>query len=281
MTTVTRFAPSPTGLLHLGSGFSALYAYKAAKSTGGRFLLRIEDIDEARCRPEFTEALYEDLTWLGLTWEQPVRIQSAHLEDYADALGQLHEQDLLYPCFCTRRDIALEIEAAGGAPHGPDGPIYPGTCRALGSVERAERISAGEPHAWRLDMAEAVRRTGTLAWHDVKAGRVEAHPARFGDIVLARKDTPTSYHLSVTWDDHLQGITLVTRGLDLFDATDVHRLIQYLLDLETPTYDHHRLILDTNGKRLAKRERSTTLAHMREDGRTLRDVYAMMEWSHD
>lgn len=279
MTTITRFAPSPTGLLHLGSGYSAIYAFEAARSAQGRFLLRIEDIDETRCRPEFTEAIYEDLSWLGLTWEQPVRIQSEHLDEYTQALDQLREQELLYPCFCTRRDIAAEIKAAGGAPHGPDGPVYPGTCKSMGSIERADRIIAGEQHAWRLDMAEATRRAGKLAWHDVHAGRIDATPGRFGDVVIARKETPTSYHLSVTLDDHLQGVTLVPRGIDLFDATDIHRLLQALLDLDTPTYDHHRLILDADGNRLAKRDRSTTIASLREDGVSPNEVRARMGYT--
>jgi glutamyl-Q tRNA(Asp) synthetase len=273
---VTRFAPSPTGHLHLGHAFAALFAEEAARAGGGRFLLRIEDIDQGRCRPEFEAAILEDLAWLGLRWEGPVRRQSEHFADYGAALDRLRALGLLYPCFCTRRDIRREIEAAGHAPHGPDGPLYPGTCRALSEAERERRVAAGEPYALRLDVAPAIARAGPLAWRDRERGRIEAAPALFGDVVLARKDAPTSYHLAVTLDDHLQGVTLVTRGEDLFAATHVHRLLQALLGLESPDYHHHRLLTDRAGRRFAKRDRSLTLRALRAAGRTPAEVRAVI-----
>lgn len=276
MTTVTRFAPSPTGYLHLGHAYSACFAARTVAECGGRFLLRIEDIDRGRCRAEFEAAIFEDLAWLGLAWETPVRRQSAHFEDYAAALGKLADAGLTYPCFCTRRDIQAEIDAAGGAPHGPDGPVYPGTCRHLSRAAREDRIGAGEAHAIRLDIESATNRTGPLTWTDAAAGTVTANPARFGDVVLARKDTPTSYHLAVTLDDHVQGVTLVTRGTDLFEATDVHRLLQALLDLDVPGYHHHPLLTDTDGKRFAKRDKSLTLRELRASGKSAEEVVAMM-----
>ena len=276
MTTVTRFAPSPTGYLHLGHAYSALFAADAAVAHHGRFLLRIEDIDQGRCRPEFEHQIYDDLSWLRLSWESPVRRQSDHFTDYQDALARLDEMALLYPCFCTRKDIQAEIAASGGAPHGPDGPLYPGTCRGLSPDVTAARIAAGEAYALRINMAVAIARTGPLSWHDREAGTVAARPERFGDVVLARKDTPTSYHLAVTWDDHLQDITLVTRGQDLFEATDVHRLLQSLLDLNVPGYHHHKLLTDGNGERYAKRNRSVTLKSLRDDGKTPDDIRTMI-----
>ena len=269
---VTRFAPSPTGLLHLGHAFSALLAAEL----GDRFLLRIEDIDRGRCRPEFVTAIYEDLAWLGLDWETPVRCQSDHMDDYRAALGKLAAQELIYPCFCTRSDIKAEVDRAGGAPQGPDGPVYPGLCRALSSTEREDRLAAGEAHALRLDIVQSVDTAGPLHWTDRKQGIVTANPRQFGDIVLARKDTPTSYHLAVTVDDGLQGITLVTRGEDLTPATDIHRLLQALLDLPVPQYHHHRLLTDDTGKRYAKRERSLTLKALREAGNTPDQIRDML-----
>lgn len=263
---VTRFAPSPTGLLHLGHAHSALFAWQAAKDGGGHFLLRIEDIDPGRCRPEFVQAIFEDLAWLGLQWELPVRVQSEHMPDYARALGELDGIGLLYPCFCTRKDIEAEIGAAGHAPHGPDGPVYPGLCRHLSAGQRAERIGQGIPYALRLDMAAAARRVGKLEWHDRQAGTQVARPELFGDVVLARKDTATSYHLAVTVDDALQGVSLVTRGADLFEATHVHRLLQALLGLPVPQWHHHRLLTDDAGRRYAKRDRALTLASLRQAG---------------
>jgi glutamyl-Q tRNA(Asp) synthetase len=276
MSAVTRFAPSPTGYLHLGHAYSALFAERAAHDVNDRFLLRIEDIDRGRCRPEFEDAIYADLTWLGLEWEVPVRRQSDHFADYAGALKRLAGDELTYPCFCTRKDIEAEIAAAGGAPQGPDGPVYPGTCRHLDNSERRDRLAAGEAHAMRLDTAAAARRAGKLRWTDAEAGEITAAPERFGDVVLARKDTPTSYHLAVTLDDHLQGVTLVTRGRDLFAATDVHRLLQASLGLDVPRYHHHPLLYDNDGKRFAKRDKSLTLGELRAGGATPDDVRAMI-----
>lgn len=262
---VTRFAPSPTGRLHLGHAYSALLAHRFARSRNGRFVLRIEDIDPGRCREEFVDGILEDLAWLGIDWDGPVRRQSARLDDYAAALDRLKELGLVYPCFCTRKIIADEIAASGNAPHGPDGPVYPGTCRRLAPDVRAARMTL-EPHAWRLDTTAATERAGPLTWHDEHAGEVTAIPQVFGDVVLARKDAPTSYHLAVVHDDALQGITDVVRGQDLFAATHVHRLLQALLDLPTPRYHHHGLILDAQGRRLAKRDRAATLAELRAGG---------------
>ncbi|MFA7428995.1 MAG: tRNA glutamyl-Q(34) synthetase GluQRS [Rhodospirillaceae bacterium] len=277
MADVTRFAPSPTGRLHLGHAWSALFAARAA-GPEGRFLLRIEDIDPVRCRPEFTAAILEDLAWLGLRWETPVRHQSAHLADYAAALGRLRELGVIYPCFCTRTDIQREIGDIHRAPHGPDGALlYPGTCRALPADEAATR-EAAEPHALRLDMARAMALAGNaLAWTDLARGAQQAAPQMFGDVVLARKDTPTSYHLAVTVDDALQGITLVTRGVDLFEATHVHRLLQALLGLPTPRYHHHALLTGPDGKRFAKRDQSLTLRALRESGLSVKEVLGMLD----
>jgi glutamyl-Q tRNA(Asp) synthetase len=274
-TIVTRFAPSPTGHLHLGHAHSALLGWRLARERGGRFLLRIEDIDGTRCRSEFTDAIIADLRWLGLDWDDEVRRQSEHLDDYRAALVRLDAQGLLYPCFCTRAEIAAEIARADAAPHGPEGPLYPGTCRHLDASERARRIAAGDGFALRLDMAAAVARTGKLGWIDEIAGAVDADPSVHGDVVLARKETPTSYHLAVTVDDALQGVTLVTRGVDLFAATDVHRLLQALLGLPTPRYHHHTLLTDAQGKRYAKRDRSLTLRALREGGTSPAEVRAM------
>ena len=260
----TRFAPSPSGHLHLGHAHAALFARRA----GERFLLRIEDIDQTRCRPVFERAIYEDLAWLGLTWEQPVRRQSDHFGDYAAALAKLEAMGLVYPCFCTRSDITN----AQDAPQGPDGPIYPGTCRARTADERAHRIAAGASYALRLDVAKATTVAGPLTWRDLDTGVVNARPEDFGDVVLARKDIPTSYHLAVTVDDDLQGVTLVTRGDDLRAATHVHRLLQALLDLTTPDYRFHRLLTDANGRRLAKRDRAATIHSMREEGVSAEEV---------
>jgi len=272
---VTRFAPSPTGLLHLGHAYAAFFAWERARRAGGRFLLRIEDIDAGRCREEFVDALLEDLAWLGLDWDGPVRRQSAHLDDYRAALGRLEAAGLVYPCFCTRAAIRAEIARALDAPHGPEGPVYPGTCRALTPGERARRRGAGEAYALRLDVAAALSRTGPLAWTDERAGLVAADPQALGDIVLARKDAPTSYHLAVTVDDALQGVSLVTRGADLFAATHVQRLLQALLGLPAPRYCHHPLLTDAAGRRYAKRDRALTLRALREAGRTPAEVRAM------
>ncbi|MFV0923082.1 tRNA glutamyl-Q(34) synthetase GluQRS [Sphingomonas parapaucimobilis] len=262
---VTRFAPSPTGRLHLGHALSAVRAFDLARTSGGRFLLRIEDIDGTRSRPEHVDAILRDLEWLGLEWDD-LSFQSERLGLYAAAQGRL--ADLLYPCFCTRAEIAASLSA----PHGAT-PLYPGTCRHLSPGTRAARM--GEPHSWRLDMKQAVERAGPLCWQDEYAGTVAADPLAQGDVILARKDAPASYHLAVTVDDAAQGVTDVVRGVDLFDATHIHRLLQGLLDLETPLYHHHPLIVGADGQRLAKRHGAPALAAMREageDGRALADA---------
>ncbi len=275
---VTRFAPSPTGYLHLGHAYSAQFAYEAARLSGGRFLLRIEDIDQTRCRPEFERGIVEDLRWLGLRWDGAVRRQSQHMAAYENALRRLKALGVVYPCFCTRSQIKAEIEGVGQAPHGPAGEAaYPGTCRRLTEAERRRRIEAGEAYAQRLDAAKALEATGPLAWRDERGGAIPADPLSLGDVVLARKDVPTSYHLAVTVDDHLQGVTLVTRGEDLFHATHVHRLLQALLGLRTPRYYHHNLIADSTGQRLAKRNRAVTIRHLRERHWTPDDIWRAIE----
>ncbi len=266
----TRFAPSPSGYLHLGHAFSAFCGWSRARETGGRFLLRLEDIDGGRCRPEFAAAILEDLAWLGLDWDGEVRVQSAHLPEYQAALDRLDDRGLLYPCFCSRAEIA----AAQSAPHGEE-PKYPGTCRGLGAAERAARM-AEKAYALRLDMAEAARQAGPLKFFEEGQGWVEVALARFGDGVLARKDTPTSYHLCVVHDDALQGVTHVTRGDDLAGVTHVHVLLQALLGLPTPVYAHHRLLLDAGGKRLAKRDKAATLRAMREAGESPAAILARL-----
>ena len=262
---VTRFAPSPTGYLHLGHVRSAWEGWHAAREAGGCFLLRIEDIDRARCRHEYGVAILEDLTWLGLAWDGEVRRQSEHFDDYKAALARLDAEGMLYPCFCTRREIQAEIARADGAPQGEAGSRYPGTCKRLSPSERQDKIAAGADYALRLDLAKAVARTGRLEWSE--DGRpVAAVPELLGDVVLARKDVPVSYHLAVTVDDALQGVTLVTRGDDLFTATHIHRQLQALLGLPTPVYRHHPLLTDASGRRLAKRDKAATVRDMREAG---------------
>jgi glutamyl-Q tRNA(Asp) synthetase len=263
----TRFAPSPTGWLHLGHAYAALFA--AQRAAGGRFLVRLEDIDGARARPEYEAGLIEDLQWLELSWEWPMRRQSEHFDDYRAGLQVLNDLGLLYPCFCTRREIQEEIARAGHAPHGPDGALYPGTCRLRSAEERAERMGRGEAYALRLDVAAAVRLVGKeLIWEDAARGSFTATPAIFGDVVLARKDTPASYHLAVVIDDASQGVTLVTRGEDLLEATHLHRLLIELLRLPLPRWEHHRLILDAEGRRLAKRDDARSIRSLREQGWT-------------
>lgn len=257
----TRFAPSPTGPIHLGNAFSALAGWRRARACNGRFMLRIEDIDAARCRPEYSEALIDDLRWLGIDWDGPVWRQSWRLPVYAAAIRRLRAMGLEYPCFCTRADIA----AAASAPHAPDGAIYPGTCRHLSAATRNRRM-AHEAYAWRLDVAAALDRTGALQWHDAEAGAITATPLDGGDIVVGRKALGVSYHLAVVIDDAEQGVTEVVRGVDLFAATHVQRLLQALLGLPEPGYCHHRLILGADGQRLAKRDRSATIAALRDAG---------------
>lgn len=273
MPAITRFAPSPTGRLHLGHAYSALLsAQRAELDQGGRFILRIEDIDGTRCKPEFVEGIYEDLAWLGLNWEEPVRVQSEHLDDYRTNLQILETKGLLYPCFCTRKEIQDEILRSDAAPHGPEGALYPGTCRKLSQDERETLLKSGKPYALRLDVDRALETTGPLCWQDRHQGEIPADPASLGDVVLARKDIATSYHLAVTTDDALQGITLVTRGEDLFHSTHIHRLLQELLELPVPDYEHHPLLTDASGNRLAKRDQSITLATLRDSGLTPGEV---------
>jgi len=284
---VTRFAPSPTGFLHLGHAYAALTAFETAEREGGRFLLRIEDIDSGRCRPEFEQAIYDDLAWLGLRWETPVRRQSEHFSDYAQALEKLCAMDLVYPCFCTRKEIAAEIARAAIAPQaseiGPDGPLYPGTCRTLPEDVRAKRLAEGVPYALRLNTAKALTRVERgLSFEERghgpngETGRQSARPELIGDIVLARKELPSSYHLAVVVDDALQGVTLVTRGEDLFAATHIQRLLQALLDLPAPAYAHHRLLRDESGRKFSKRDFSAMLSSLRQSGSTPASVRAMI-----
>jgi len=276
MTTVTRFAPSPTGELHLGSAYSARIAWQRAREAGGTFRVRIEDTDIRRCRREYETAILDDLRWLGLDWDGEVRRQSDHFADYGKVLDRLDARGLLYPCFCTRADIAREIAAAASAPHGPDGPLYPGTCRSLSNEERRRRIAAGHELCMRLDAVRAAEQAGPYAFVDETRGRIDGQPLLMGDFVIARKDTPTSYHLAVTVDDHLQGVTLVTRGEDLLPSTHVHGLLQKLLGYAAPQYAHHRLLTDTDGRRFAKRDKDLTIRALREAGKTPQDVFALI-----
>lgn len=273
---VTRFAPSPTGLLHLGSAYSALIAWKRAREACGRFLVRIEDTDIRRCRREYETAILQDLKWLGLDWDGEVRRQSDHFSDYGHQLGRLSRRGLVYPCFCSRAEIEREIAASASAPHatrhGPDGPLYPGTCRSLTPAERKRRIAAGREHCIRLDSAAAAEAAGPYDFVDEGRGRLEGQPLLMGDFVIARKDTPTSYHLSVTVDDHLQGVTLVTRGEDILPSTHIHVLLQRLLGYATPLYAHHGLITDATGRRLAKRDKDLTIRSLRESGLSPEEV---------
>ncbi|HEY4142577.1 MAG TPA: tRNA glutamyl-Q(34) synthetase GluQRS [Pseudolabrys sp.] len=268
---VFRFAPSPNGYLHLGHALSAMKNADMAKAAGGRLLLRIEDIDDARCRPEYEVAIYEDLGWLGITWEEPVRRQSNHLANYRAALAKLDIMGLIYPAFESRSDIArivAEREAASGQPwpRDPDGGLrYPELSKSLPVDERRRLIDAGAPYALRLDMMAAFARTGPLDW-DEAGETVAADPAAWGDIILARKDTPNSYHLSVVVDDAAQGVTDVVRGRDLFQSTAVHRVLQTLLGLPAPRYHHHRLILDAEGRKLSKSTAATGLRDIRTRG---------------
>jgi glutamyl-Q tRNA(Asp) synthetase len=269
----TRFAPSPTGRLHRGHAFSALTAWNAAKSAGGRFLLRIEDIDPTRCRPEFETAILRDLEWLGLDWETPVRRQSDHLEDYAAVVADLAGRGLLYRCFRTRKDI---LDAIGDAPHGAADAVRPGP---HGPAEERTLLAEGRPFAWRLSLDRARAEVGERRWSDLafieegqgpegQHGYIAARPETAGDIVVARKDAGTAYHVAVTYDDNLQGVTHVIRGEDLFEATHIQVLIQALMGWPTPTYCHHRLLSGPDGRRYAKRDRSVTLAELREGGMT-------------
>jgi glutamyl-Q tRNA(Asp) synthetase len=287
---VFRFAPSPNGYLHLGHALSALIDFDMARAMGGRLLLRIEDIDHTRCRPEYEGAIYEDLAWLGIAWEEPVRRQSEHFNDYRAALARLEALGLVYTSFESRAEIAAlvaEREAMGSLrepwPRDPDGaPLYPGTAKSMSPAERQRRIESGVPYSLRLDIMAALARAGTLAWAETgegpegETGAVAAAPAAWGDVVMARKETPTSYHLSVVVDDALQGVTQVVRGQDLFWSTSVHRLLQALLRLPAPIYHHHRLVLDAEGRKLSKSTRATALRTLRQDGATPADIRQMV-----
>jgi glutamyl-Q tRNA(Asp) synthetase len=282
---VFRFAPSPNGYLHLGHALSALINFEMARAAGGRLLLRIEDIDRARCRPDYEEAIYQDLAWLGIAWEEPVRRQSAHFDDYRAALARLDGLGLLYPSFESRSEIAALVaarEARAPWPRDPDGaPLYPGDARTLSPDERRRRVASGQPYALRLDMPAAVACAGPLTWNETGSGggesrSVAAAPAMWGDVVLARKDTPTSYHLAVVVDDARQGVTNVVRGQDLFRSTAVHRLLQALLDLPAPHYHHHRLVLDADGQKLSKSTRATALRALRDGGASPADIRRMI-----
>ncbi len=280
---VFRFAPSPNGALHLGHALSALVSHDMARAMGARFLLRIEDIDLARCRPKFEARMLDDLAWLGLTWEQPVRRQSEHFETYRQALEKLDAMRLLYPCFATRKEIAAH--AAPGR-NDPDGaPLYPGLHKGMPGNEVQRRKDAGEPFALRLDMSKAIARVQeqsntplSFTEFDPESGKAQtipADPARWGDAVIARKEAPTSYHLSVVVDDALQGVTHVTRGRDLYGASDIHRLLQKLLELPEPLYHHHRLLTDARGRKLSKSHKDRSLASLRAGGAGVADIRAM------
>ena len=272
----TRFAPSPTGRLHLGHAFAARVAFDLARQDpGGVFLLRHEDIDGPRVREEFYQGIEEDLCWLGLNWDETPLRQTTRNSAYDEALENLKARGLVYPCFCTRREIQAEIAAMASAPHGPEGPVYPGICRKLDPSHQREKIASGAAHAWRLDASMASRITGPLTFRDQRFGTIAVNPDLQGDVVLARKDIGSAYHLAVVVDDAFQQITHVTRGEDLHPSTHVHRLLQVLLGLPEPRYFHHTLILDAEGKRLAKRCDALSIASMRESGMTAREVLAL------
>ncbi|HWU27365.1 MAG TPA: tRNA glutamyl-Q(34) synthetase GluQRS [Rhizomicrobium sp.] len=279
---VTRFAPSPTGYLHLGHAYAALFAHEWALAKSGRFLLRLEDIDRARSRPHFAAAVLDDLRWLDLAWAEPVLVQSERLDAYSEALSRLDGEGLLYPCFCTRGEIAEEVARAVEAPHGPEGPHYPGTCRALSSAERKARVASGFSYALRLDVRQAAMRAGALAFEEEgegphgEHGSIGVDATLFGDVVLARKDTPASYHLAAVVDDAFQGVTLVTRGNDLFPATHIQRVLQALLGYSAPAYAHHKLILDGDGRKFSKRDHSATLKSLRAMGETPAHIRARL-----
>ncbi len=280
---VTRFAPSPTGELHIGHALAARVAHDLARDSGGRFLLRMEDIDSVRCRPEYEQGICDDLRWLGFQWDGDVLRQSEHLPRYRAHLDDLAEAGLTYPCFCTRGEIAAEIAAMGAAPHGPDGPRYPGTCRQLDRAKRRERLSRGDAFAIRFDVGAALARVGaTLHFEETgrgptgERGVIDADPRAGGDIVLGRKDLGVSYHLAVVLDDDRQGVTLVTRGDDLFSATPVQRLLQAVLGLRVPRYHHHLLLRDEAGRRLAKRDAARSLAALRAAGESAAAVLARL-----
>jgi glutamyl-Q tRNA(Asp) synthetase len=271
---ITRFAPSPTGRLHLGHVLAARVAHDLARSLDGKFLLRHEDIDGPRVREEFYLGVEQDLRWLGLGWDGTPLRQTTRAAGHAAALASLRKKGLVYPCFCTRREIQHEWSQMAAAPQGPEGPLYPGTCRHLTESERQQKLDSGIPYAWRLDARHAGQHTGPLSFRDLRFGTIPVDPALNGDVVLARKDIGTAYHLAVVVDDAFQQITHVTRGEDLLPSTHVHRLLQSLLDLPEPHYLHHRLMLDENGERLAKRCQSLSIEHLRESGISPAEVLA-------
>ncbi len=272
----TRFAPSPTGRLHLGHVFAAQVAHQLAREAGGEFLLSHEDIDAARVREEYYGYIEEDLRWLSLAWDDEPLRQTSRTDAYDKALETLRHRGLAYPCFCTRKEIRDEWARMGAAPQGPEGTLYPGICRALPAAEREVKIRSGQPHAWRLDAGLAAAATGTLSFHDLRYGMIPVDPHLLGDVVLARKDIGSAYHLAVVVDDAFQEITHVTRGEDLLSSTHVHRLLQSLLGLPEPTYLHHRLIVDESGKRLAKRNDALAIATLRDRGFSPADVVALL-----
>ena len=275
----TRFAPSPTGLLHLGHAYAAVFARDLAKANQTQFLLRFEDIDTTRVREPYYLAIEQDLDWLGIAWDGTPLRQTDRLSVYAQVLEKLKSLDVVYPCFCTRREILNEIANIGGAPHinNDSGETnYPGTCRALSAEQRQERILAGEAHCWRLDSRAAAKLTRPLSFEDKIHGKVQVNPDILGDVVLARKDIPTSYHIAVVTDDAMQQITNVTRGEDLLTSTHIHRTLQNLLGYPEPLYHHHRLILDNQHKRLAKRDKALSIQTLREQGKSPEEVLAML-----
>ena len=287
-TPVLRFAPSPNGHLHLGHAYSAIYTWNRARDLGARFLLRIEDIDLVRCSNAFADQVLDDLAWLGLRWEQPVRRQSEHFDDFRAAVGRLAEVGVLYPCFATRKDIREAVADRPDHPLDPEGaPIYPGLSKSLGEAERRALLAANKPHSLRIDIAKALEMAGTRLASDLsfqesgsgprgETGLLVINPKIWGDVVIARKDVPTSYHLSVVVDDALQGVTHVTRGQDLFYTTPIHRLLQVLLDLPEPAYEHHGLIRDDSGRRLSKSARDRSILSLRNEGCLPEDIYAMI-----
>ncbi|WP_158807770.1 tRNA glutamyl-Q(34) synthetase GluQRS [Beijerinckia sp. L45] len=277
---VLRFAPSPNGYLHLGHAYSALMNALIARETGGRLLLRMEDIDVSRCRPEFETAIKDDLAWLGMQWEEPVRRQAEHFADYTEALDRLESRGLVYPCFCSRGDIMAAVSHKPNWPRDPDGtPVYPGLCKHLSPAARAKRFAHGEKASYRLDMERALAQASdTLTWSEFGGGSTrwekQATPGLWGDAVLSRKDIATSYHIAVVVDDALQGVTDVVRGEDLFMATSLHRMLQVLLDLPAPCYHHHPLVRDVSGQKLSKSLRAKPLRTFRQDGLSVEAVLA-------
>lgn len=274
----TRFAPSPTGRLHLGHALAAKVARDLARSDAdGKFLLRFEDIDTPRVREPYYEGIEQDLEWLGLSWDETPLRQTTRTQAYQSALETLKAKHLVYPCFCTRREIQQEWSAMAAAPHGPEGPLYPGTCRSMTAAEAARKIDSGIAHAWRLDAHAAHATAGTLTFDDLRFGVIKVDPGLLGDVVLARKDIGMAYHLAVVVDDAFQSISHVTRGEDLLPSTHIHRLLQAVLDLPTPAYLHHRLVLDFDGKRLAKRADALSIESLRNKGVSATEVLAMLE----